>query len=133
MVYLKCPRDLKRVPKGWTMPSLEDPLIIGVPGNATSENLVKITSIKNSDQKTYSGFCIRVFEEVQRILGYDIPSKYVEFNGTYDNLVANVANKVINQPPTFFFFVPRSKSKLHNIKNMLHTMLYLPILHSFLP
>lgn len=33
----------------------------------------------------------------------NIPSKYVEFNGTYDNLVANVANKVINQSPTFFF------------------------------
>lgn len=67
---IKCPGDLKRVPKGWTMPSLEDPLIIGVPGNATSENLVKITSIKNSDQKTYSGFC-SCFRGGQRVLGYE--------------------------------------------------------------
>ncbi|XP_058197502.1 glutamate receptor 2.7-like isoform X1 [Rhododendron vialii] len=91
--FIKPPGDLKRVPEGWTMPSLENPLIIGVPGNATSENLVKITSIKNSAEKIYSGFCIRVFEEVKRILEYDLPSRYVEFNGTYDNLVGNVANK----------------------------------------
>ncbi|KAH7837466.1 hypothetical protein Vadar_014144 [Vaccinium darrowii] len=90
---IKWSGDSKRVPKGWTRPSLQDPLIIGVPGNAPSENLVKITSIENSHQKIYSGFCIRVFEEVKRILEYDLPSKYVEFNGTYDNLVANVANK----------------------------------------
>ncbi|KAI8525629.1 hypothetical protein RHMOL_Rhmol13G0245300 [Rhododendron molle] len=92
--FIKPPGDLKRVPEGWTMPSLENPLIIGVPGNATSENLVKITSIKNSAEKIYSGFCIRVFEEVKRILEYDLPSRYVEFNGTYDNLVGNVANKL---------------------------------------
>lgn len=93
--FIKPPGDLKRVHEGWTMPSLENPLIIGVPGNASSENLVKITSIKNSAEKIYSGFCIRVFEEVKRILEYDLPSRYVEFNGTYDNLVGNVANKVL--------------------------------------
>lgn len=93
--FIKQPGDVKWIPEGWTMPSLENPLIIGVPGNATSDNLVKITSIKNSAEKIYSGFCICVFEEVKRILDYDLPSRYVEFNGTYDNLVGNVANKVL--------------------------------------
>ncbi|KAE9461919.1 hypothetical protein C3L33_06177, partial [Rhododendron williamsianum] len=32
--FIKPPGDLKRDPEGWTMPSLENPLIIGVPGNA---------------------------------------------------------------------------------------------------
>ncbi|KAF5956225.1 hypothetical protein HYC85_003450 [Camellia sinensis] len=78
--------NLKRVPKGWAMPSLEDPLIIGVLGRATFD--------------AYDGFCIRVFKEVLKILGYGLPYKFVEFNGTYGDLVKNVANKVINLSPT---------------------------------
>ncbi|CAL5345099.1 unnamed protein product [Camellia sinensis] len=85
--------NLKWVPKGWAMPSLEDPLIIGVPGNAAFDAFVKITPSTKNSNKTYDGFCISVFKEVLKILDYDLPYKFVEFNGTYGDLVENVANK----------------------------------------
>ncbi|KAF7120097.1 hypothetical protein RHSIM_Rhsim13G0183500 [Rhododendron simsii] len=71
-----------------------DTLIIGVPGKASFENSVKISNSKNQDERNYSGFCIRVFEEVRRILGSEWRYKFVEFNGTYDELVDSVANKL---------------------------------------
>ncbi|KAL7243635.1 hypothetical protein ACSBR1_015942 [Camellia fascicularis] len=85
--------NLKRVPKGWAMPSLEDPLIIGVPGRATFDAFVKKTASTKNSNEAYDGFCIRVFKEVLKILDYDLPYKFVEFNGTYGDLVKNVANK----------------------------------------
>ncbi|KAF5956228.1 hypothetical protein HYC85_003453 [Camellia sinensis] len=85
--------NLKWVPKGWAMPSLEDPLIIGVPGSAAFDAFVKITPSTKNSNKTYDGFCISVFKEVLKILDYDLPYKFVEFNGTYGDLVENVANK----------------------------------------
>ncbi|CAL5411356.1 unnamed protein product [Camellia sinensis] len=85
--------NLKRVPKGWAMPSLEDPLIIGVPGRAAFDAFVKITPSTKNTNVTYDGFCISVFKEVLKILDYDLPYKFVEFNGTYRDLVENVANK----------------------------------------
>ncbi|KAI8525619.1 hypothetical protein RHMOL_Rhmol13G0244200 [Rhododendron molle] len=69
-------------------------LIIAVPGEASFNNFVKITpSSKNQDQKDYSGFCIEVFQVVQKTLGWERPYNFVEFNGTYDELVDSVANK----------------------------------------
>ncbi|XP_058197510.1 glutamate receptor 2.8-like [Rhododendron vialii] len=70
-------------------------LIIGVPGNASFKNFVKITSSsQNPNEKNYTGFCVRVFEEVWKRLGYPVTNyEFVEFNGAYDDLVANVANK----------------------------------------
>ncbi|KAI8525631.1 hypothetical protein RHMOL_Rhmol13G0245500 [Rhododendron molle] len=70
-------------------------LIIGVPGNASFKNFVKITSSSQNpnEKKNYTGLCIRVFEEVWKRLDYPLPYEFVEFNGGYDDLVANVANK----------------------------------------
>ncbi|XP_058198548.1 glutamate receptor 2.8-like [Rhododendron vialii] len=70
-----------------------DTLIIGVPIKGTFDNILKISNSKNQDGRDYSGFCIEVFQEVQRILGRERPYKFVEFNGTYDELVDSVANK----------------------------------------
>ncbi|KAH7838473.1 hypothetical protein Vadar_026939 [Vaccinium darrowii] len=74
-----------------------DEFIIGVPGKASFKNFVDITpSSKDPNERNYTGFCIRVFKEVQMKLDNDslpLPYKFVEFNGSYDDLVANVANK----------------------------------------
>ncbi|KAH7837076.1 hypothetical protein Vadar_009279 [Vaccinium darrowii] len=70
-----------------------DKFTIGVPGKASFKNFVKITpSSKDPNEKNYTGFCIRVFEEVRSKLDLR-PYEFVEFNGSYDDLVANVANK----------------------------------------
>ncbi|KAI8525627.1 hypothetical protein RHMOL_Rhmol13G0245100 [Rhododendron molle] len=73
-------------------------LIIGVPGNASFKNFVKITSSSQNpnEKKNYTGFCIQVFKEVWKRLDYPVLYEFVEFNGGYDDLVANVANKTFS-------------------------------------
>ncbi|KAA8515174.1 hypothetical protein F0562_018353 [Nyssa sinensis] len=69
-------------------------MIIGVPGRPFSDKFVKVESTNNSDNQKPSGFCIRVFDEVRSILNiFDKPIHYVEYNGSYDDLVDCVASK----------------------------------------
>ncbi|KAE9461909.1 hypothetical protein C3L33_06178, partial [Rhododendron williamsianum] len=87
-----------------------DPIKIAVPRNASFKAFVNITSHpENPDQKIYSGFCIDVFEAALERLGCDLPFTYVEFNGTYDELVKSVNDKY-NINDTFVFGVPRNAS-----------------------
>ncbi|KAH7838792.1 hypothetical protein Vadar_031232 [Vaccinium darrowii] len=90
------PSSDQAVPESDSTEHKTEKLTIGVPNTAfTFKNFVKISSSSNNpDEKNYTGFCIRVFEEVQKKLDYVIPHEFVEFNGpSYDELVANVANK----------------------------------------
>ncbi|KAI8525622.1 hypothetical protein RHMOL_Rhmol13G0244500 [Rhododendron molle] len=71
-----------------------DTFTIAVPGKASFKTFVNITrSSKDPDQKNYSGYCIDVFKEALENSGCDLPYEFVEFNGTYDELVKNVTNK----------------------------------------
>ncbi|THG10999.1 hypothetical protein TEA_011360 [Camellia sinensis var. sinensis] len=79
------------VPKGWAMPSEVKQLKIGVPA-LTSFEIVKVVENSNGE-KSYSGFCIEVFEKVLKVLGYDLPHKFEPFHGSYDDLVLCVGNK----------------------------------------
>lgn len=80
-----------RSPKGWAMPSDENPLIIGVPGRTSFEKFVKVN---NSSQDGIEGWCIEVFKKVQCNLSYSLPYKFQPFNGSYDELVSRVSDKV---------------------------------------
>ncbi|XP_058197512.1 glutamate receptor 3.5-like [Rhododendron vialii] len=72
-----------------------DTFTIAVPGKASFKTFVhKTPHLENPDQKkNYSGFCIDVFQAALERLGCDLPFTYVEFNGTYDQLVQNVSDK----------------------------------------
>lgn len=89
------PGDLKLVPKGWAMPTDGKPLIIGVPARTSFEKFVKVVDDKYPDVKNYDGFCIKLFYEVLNVLGYHLPYHFYPHNGTYDELVNKVYNKVI--------------------------------------
>ncbi|KAA8515170.1 hypothetical protein F0562_018349 [Nyssa sinensis] len=85
---------LKKAAVGCERPAVGDKMIIGVPGRPFSDKFVKVESNSNSDNQNASGFCIRVFDEVQSILNiFDKPIHYVEYNGSYDDLVDCVARK----------------------------------------
>ncbi|XP_065877224.1 glutamate receptor 2.9-like [Euphorbia lathyris] len=84
------PGDLKRVPKGWAMPSDAKPMIIGVPGRTSFEKFVKVV---NASEGRYDGFCIQLFYKVLEILDYNLSYKFVPYNGTYNDLVHNMYNK----------------------------------------
>ncbi|KAI8525613.1 hypothetical protein RHMOL_Rhmol13G0243700 [Rhododendron molle] len=68
-----------------------DRLTVAVPGNASFKTFVNITP-ENPDQK-YSGFCIDVFSTSVNGLDCELPYTFVEFYGTYDDLVKNVTDK----------------------------------------
>ncbi|KAK2991778.1 hypothetical protein RJ640_015512 [Escallonia rubra] len=88
------PGDLKRVPKGWSMPTNARPMKIGVPARTSFEKFVKVAG-NGSSKDDYDGFCIKVFKEVLKQLekNYSLPYDFVPYNGTYDDLVNHVANK----------------------------------------
>ncbi|KAB1211904.1 Glutamate receptor 2.7 [Morella rubra] len=86
---------LTRVPGGWEMPTPSKPLRIIVPGNHPFEQFVKVDSSNKP-----SGFCIDIFYGVLnnslnnrddlRRLHYE----FVPSNGTFDELIALVSNKI---------------------------------------
>ncbi|PPR82741.1 hypothetical protein GOBAR_AA37971 [Gossypium barbadense] len=87
------PGDSKLVPKGWAIPTDEKPLIIGVPAITSFEKFVKVVDGKLPGVKNYDGFCIKLFYEVLKVLGYHLPYHFDPHNGTYDELVNKVYNK----------------------------------------
>jgi hypothetical protein len=87
------PGDLQLNPKGWLMPTDTKRMIIGVPGRTSFEKFVKV-STNSAGKKEYDGFCIELFHKVREVLKYDLPYQFEPFNGTYDDLVDHVYNKV---------------------------------------
>ncbi|EEF39826.1 glutamate receptor 2 plant, putative [Ricinus communis] len=84
------PGDLKRIPKGWAMPSNAKPMIIGVPGRTSFEKFVKVV---NASENRYDGYCIELFRKVTEVLGYSLYHRFVPYNGIYDDLVNHLYNK----------------------------------------
>lgn len=89
------PGNLKRVPKGWAMPTDEKKMKIGVPSTTFFEMFVKFDPAESSDEKRYSGFCIDLFREVIKHLDYTISYEFVPHSGSYDNLIMGVYHKVM--------------------------------------
>ncbi|XP_059670137.1 glutamate receptor 2.8-like [Cornus florida] len=83
--------------EGWP---IKKPLIIGVPINTFSDQFVSVKkSVNNPDEKIYTGFCIDAFKEAVKNLSpthYHLRHKFVEFNGSYDDLVSFVVNQTFD-------------------------------------
>ncbi|KAL2475274.1 Glutamate receptor 2.7 [Abeliophyllum distichum] len=77
------------------MPTDAIPMKIGVPGNNSFPMFVKVEWDTKTNQKTYDGFCIDLFDEVLKVLekSYTLHYEFVPFNGSYSELVGNVSNK----------------------------------------
>jgi ionotropic glutamate receptor len=81
-------------PKGWVMPTDENPLKIVVPSRTSFQKFVKVND-SNKDDIKYGGWCIEVFKTVLSNLSYTLPYEFMPpFHGTYDELVYSVSNKV---------------------------------------
>ncbi|KAI8525618.1 hypothetical protein RHMOL_Rhmol13G0244100 [Rhododendron molle] len=72
-----------------------DRLTTAVPGNASFKTFVDIRSGSENPDLKYSGFCIDVFNRSANRLGSKLHYTFVEFYGTYDELVDSVANMII--------------------------------------
>ncbi|KAE9613558.1 hypothetical protein Lal_00016054 [Lupinus albus] len=82
-----------RVPKGWNLPTKQNPMKIAVPGRTTFSKFVKVDYGENGNPVKYTGFCIEIFEKVLKLLEYDLPFEYTPINGSYPDLVQLVYNK----------------------------------------
>ncbi|KAK9154549.1 hypothetical protein Sjap_002029 [Stephania japonica] len=83
------PGGLLKPPTGWVMPTIKNPLKIGIPGRTAFEMFVKV-----EEGKKPTGLCIDVFDKAVKLLGYDLESYGFEaYNGSYDDLVNQVYSK----------------------------------------
>ncbi|KAJ8625665.1 hypothetical protein MRB53_034195 [Persea americana] len=82
------------VPLGWAIPTLGMRMKIGVPLNCPFDKFVKVKFNETSNQTTFTGFSINVFEKVVQRLPYNLPYDFIPYSGTYDSLVEQVQLKV---------------------------------------
>ncbi|XP_047163588.1 glutamate receptor 2.7-like [Vigna umbellata] len=90
---VRWPGNLKRDPKGWNMPTKQNPMKIAVRSRTSFSKFVKVDYEHEGAPATYSGFCIDIFQGVLDLLGYDLPYDYYPIDGTYNDLVQLVYNK----------------------------------------
>lgn len=89
------PGGTSSIPRGWATPTnIARPMKIGVPANNQYEKFVKVNFNATSNETTFTGFSIDVFQMVVQQLPYDLPYEFIPYLGTYDSLVEQVHLKV---------------------------------------
>ncbi|CAI9783706.1 unnamed protein product [Fraxinus pennsylvanica] len=91
-ILVNWPGELDRVPKGWAVPT-DAPMRIGVPQDDSFPAFVMVKRDQKTNEMKYDGFCIDIFEEVIKIMGYPLHYEFVPFDGNFSELVGNVSNK----------------------------------------
>ncbi|CAN0911041.1 Glutamate receptor 2.7 [Linum grandiflorum] len=82
------PGDSDRIPAGWAMPTDAKPLKIVIPKRTSFEKFVSWPDGKKSPE----GFCIDLFDEVLKVIGY-LPHEFTCYEESYDDLIQLVYNK----------------------------------------
>ncbi|XP_054813212.1 glutamate receptor 2.8-like [Prosopis cineraria] len=80
-------------PRGWTLPTIDKPLRIGVPLESTLKQFVNIIQDECDNTTSFQGFAVQLFKETAELLPYHLPYKFYTFNGTYDDLVKQIYYK----------------------------------------
>lgn len=91
------PGGTQTVPEGWCLGNKEKPMKIGVPARGAFDQFVNVRYDQNHNETNVAGFSIEVFEAAVRQLAYNFSYVFVPYYGSYDEMVADVYNKV------FFF------------------------------
>ncbi|KAK7272564.1 hypothetical protein RJT34_29241 [Clitoria ternatea] len=68
-------------PRGWTLPTIDKPLRVGVPALSTLKQFIDITH-DQSGNTIFQGFTIDLFRETVKFLPYHLPYKLYAFNDT---------------------------------------------------
>ncbi|KAA8523958.1 hypothetical protein F0562_010611 [Nyssa sinensis] len=77
-------------PRGWTLPTVSNPLRIGVPNGSLTNRFVKVEYDHSTNNYSFTGFSIKVFKEAVEHLPYSLPYEFIPFEGKYDDLVKQV-------------------------------------------
>ncbi|RVW42942.1 Glutamate receptor 2.7 [Vitis vinifera] len=76
------------VPRGWSLPTSQKPLRIGVPQHGTFKQFVNVTY--DGSHYSVTGFSIEVFNATLEHLKYHLPYELIPYSGNYDSLVEQV-------------------------------------------
>ncbi|KAL1540417.1 glutamate receptor 2.9-like isoform X1 [Salvia divinorum] len=90
------PGGERSVPRGWSLGSRERPLRIGVPARGAFNQFVKVTYDSGQNSTRITGFSIEVFEAAVKKLPYDLHYVLVPYNGSYDEVIAQVHTKTLD-------------------------------------
>ncbi|KAL6283513.1 hypothetical protein ACE6H2_014442 [Prunus campanulata] len=87
------PGGIQGTPKGWSPPTIANPLKIGVPTTATFKQYVEVEVKQDhlgNNISLFKGLAIDVFKATLDELPFDLPYKFFPFNGTFDALVEQI-------------------------------------------
>ncbi|XP_022877452.1 glutamate receptor 2.8-like isoform X1 [Olea europaea var. sylvestris] len=87
------PGDPWCAPRGWDLPTIENPLRIGVPNGSLTNKFVEVDYDPSTNQYNFSGFSVDVFNETAKHLKYSLQYKFVPFEGNYTDLVKKVQSR----------------------------------------
>ncbi|KAI7743773.1 hypothetical protein M8C21_005718, partial [Ambrosia artemisiifolia] len=90
------PGGTQRIPIGRVLRNDEKPLKIGVPARGAFRQFVNVSYDPDNNKTYVTGFSIQVFEAAVKKLNYSLSYVFVPYNGTYDDLVAEVHNKSLD-------------------------------------
>ncbi|KAJ0789665.1 hypothetical protein HanPI659440_Chr05g0206181 [Helianthus annuus] len=88
------PGGTQRIPMGRVLRNEEKPLKICVPARGAFRQFVNVSYDPDKNETYVTGFSIQVFEAAVKKLNYSLSYVFIPYNGTYDDLVAEVHNKV---------------------------------------
>ncbi|KAL7087595.1 hypothetical protein ACP275_13G076300 [Erythranthe tilingii] len=80
-------------PRGWVLPTVSNPLRIGVPNVSLTSKFVKVEYNPVTKNYSFSGFSIEVFNKTVQNLNYSLPYEFIPYNGSYTDLVKQVRLK----------------------------------------
>lgn len=80
-------------PRGWDLPTIANPMRIGVPNGSLTNKFVSIEYDPSTGRRIFSGFSLQVFDRTARNLKYSLPYEFIVFDGTYTDLVKQVELK----------------------------------------
>ncbi|CAH1454312.1 unnamed protein product [Lactuca virosa] len=91
------PGGTQKIPTGQIWSGNEGkPLKIGVPAKGAFNQFVKVSYDPNKNKTSVTGFSIEVFEAAVKQLPYSLSYIYIPYNGSYDEMVAEVYNKTLD-------------------------------------
>ncbi|CAI9757055.1 unnamed protein product [Fraxinus pennsylvanica] len=80
-------------PRGWDLPTTENPLRIGVPNGSITNKFVEVDYDPSTNQYNFSGFSLDVFNETAKHLKYSLQYQFIPFGGKYTDLVKKVQSR----------------------------------------
>ncbi|KAH6780908.1 hypothetical protein C2S52_012145 [Perilla frutescens var. hirtella] len=83
-------------PRGWDLPTISNPLRIGVPNTSLTNKFVKVEYNPATMKYEISGFSIQVFNKTVEQLKYALPYELIPYQGRYTDLVKQVESKVFD-------------------------------------